>query len=203
MNQRNGMELDLLTERLTLRPLRQEDIDLGIELLTDPEVTRYTWGDPLPVAKIESEMQNSVKRCGGGCIGVWCVGERSTSEKLGTGALLPMPIDKDDTDWGLVDGPHIPGGPIEVGYILKRSAWGKGYATEICRRLLKFAFEETELAEVMACTDVRNENSKSVLAKCDFEDLGLQLAYGEKVPCFRITQERWAESARPGAERTA
>jgi ribosomal-protein-alanine N-acetyltransferase len=184
------MKLELLTSRLFLRPVRPDDLDLAIEMFTNPEVVRYVGGS-LPVEKIRAQMPNYIKRCGGGCIGIWCVIERDTSEKLGTGALLPMPIDEDDTNWDIVEGPDIPNCEIEVGYILKPSAWGKGYATEICKRLLAFAFEETSLVDVVACIDDENNASRNVLFKCGFRGEGRRRAYGEQSPCFRITREQW------------
>ncbi len=187
------MKTDLYTDRLLLRPLALEDMDLGIDLFTDPEVARYV-GGLCTVQEIDDEMSNAVKRCAGGSIGIWCVVHRETSEKLGTGCLLPMPIEEDDTNWDLVQGPDIPDCDIEVGYILKRSAWGKGYATEICSRLLEFAFEKTPLTDVVACIDDDNHNSRNVLYKCGLQDEGRRRAYGEQALCFRIAKDQWLES---------
>ena len=189
------MELELLTDRLLLRPLRVEDIDLAMEMFTDPDVVRYVGGLETP-EQIEAGMPTWTRRCGGGCIGIWCVTDRVTSEKFGTSILLPMPIEETDTDWSLVEGPGIPDGEIEVGYILKKSAWGKGYATEICTRLLAFAFEETPLTEVVACIDAANDESGRVLLKCGLVGEGQRRAYGEHIPCFRITREQWLAADR-------
>ncbi len=189
------MELELLTNRLLLRPLRLDDLDLAIEMFADPDVSRYI-GGPFAADEIEAEMHDNIKRCGGGCIGIWCVVDRDTSEKLGSGLLLPMPIDEDDTNWDLVEGPDIPDCEIEVGYFLKRAAWGKGYATEVCKRLLAFAFEETPLVDIVACIDDANEDSRHVLRKCGLHEEGRRRAYGEQIPCFRITRERWISENR-------
>jgi len=189
------MNLELLTDRLLLRPLRLDDVDLGIEMFNDPDVVRYV-GRMQTVDKIRGDMHLNIKRCGGACIGVWCVLDRKISEKIGTGVLLPMPIDENDTNWDLIEGPDIPDCDIEVGYILKPSAWGKGYATEVCKRLLKFAFEETPLEYVVACIDDDNENSRRVLSKCGLRDEGKRRAYGEQAPCFSITREQWVSEHR-------
>ena len=181
------MKSTLEADRLRLCPLRLDDVDLAIEMFTDPEVTRYAVG-LMTRSEIEIRMHDYVKRGGGGCIGIWCVTDRTTGEKLGTGALLPMPVDEDDTNWELLDGPDIPDGDIEIGYLLKRSAWGRGYATEICRRLLAFAFENTPLERVVACVDDDNAGSRHVLGKCGFVEEGRRLAYGEQSLCFYITR---------------
>ena len=91
----------------------------------------------------------------GGCIGIWTVINRLTQEKLGSALLLPLPIDEEDTQWDLIQGDDLPDAEIEIGFLFKRSAWGKGYATEACSRLVRFAFEKTPLTEVVAVIDPR------------------------------------------------
>ncbi len=118
------MNLTLKSERLLLRPLAETDLDVEIEIGTDPEVMKYI-DEPDTEESVVQQMPNYVKRCAGGCIGVWCVIERSTNEKLGTAILLPLPIEEDDTNWDLVVGDDFPDCEIEIGYMLKRSAWGK------------------------------------------------------------------------------
>ena len=102
-----------------------------------------------------------------------------------------MPVDKDDTNWDLVQGPELPDADIEVGYILKKSAWGRGVATEVCRRLIDFAFEETSLVEVVACISPENNNSRNVLIKSGLTEEGIKHAYAEDLPFFRITRQQW------------
>lgn len=186
------MHLDLKSERLLLRPLVTADADLETEIGTDPEVMRYVGGVETK-DQIVRDMQKYTRRCAGGCIGIWCVIERQTKEKLGTAILLPLPIEENDTNWDLVVGDEIPDGEIEIGYILKRSAWGKGYATEATKRLLKFAFEETPLEELVATTDLENIASQRVLQKCGLVYEGTRRAYAAECPGFRITRQQWME----------
>lgn len=185
------MNLFLATERLTLRPLELGDVGLGIEMFTNPDVVRYV-GDLMEVDDISAKMLTWIRRGGkGGCIGIWCVTLTDTGEKIGTGALLPMPISEEDTNWDDVVTDRMPAGDVEVGYILKPSAWGQGYATEICQCLLRFAFEQTPLTEIVATFDDENVNSRHVLEKCGLVDHGRQFVYGEDPPNFRITRDEW------------
>jgi ribosomal-protein-alanine N-acetyltransferase len=119
--------------------------------------------------------------------------QRETGEKLGTAVLLPLPIEESDTDWSLLQEDRYPDADIEVGYMLRRSAWGKGYATEACRRLVQFAFEETELDEIVAVTDPRNAVSQKVLRKCGLRDEGLRRAYADECSAFRMSRQQWLE----------
>jgi len=190
------MELNLATERLLLRPVTLSDVDLAVEMFTDPAVVKHV-GKLMTPDVITDEMPKWVRRGGEGCIGVWCVTDRGTGEKLGTAVLLPLPVDEDDTNWDLIIPGVMPQGDVEVGYILKKTAWGKGYATEACRRLLRFAFEETALEEVVATLDQDNRNSWHVLEKCGLVRKGMRRAYAGESPDFRITREQWMAISKP------
>ena len=68
-------------------------------MFTDEQVMQYA-GGTIPKKKIVGEMQMYIRRGGNGCIGVWCMCDLATGERLGTTALTPLPVDKGDTDWG-------------------------------------------------------------------------------------------------------
>lgn len=184
------MNLVLHTERLTLTPYRTSDLDVTLEMFTDREVLRYA-GGPMSEEKIRSGMSTWTRRGGNGCIGIWCAALTGTGSKIGTGALLPMPIEEDDTDFDLLVPDRIPDGDIEIGFFLKRSAWGNGYATEICKRLVRFAFEASPLVEVVATFEPGNEASRRVLEKSGFANLGMRWCYGEESPDYRIAKADW------------
>ena len=184
------------SKRLTYRPLDLGDLDLTIEQWTDPNVTRYVVENTVPESVLIREMPLYCRRAGpGGCIGIWVMTSKRTGEKLGTAILLPMPIDADDTEWDLLGTDAIPDREIEVGYILKRSAWGNGYATEACKRMLQFGFEHTPLDEIVACIDPENTTSRSVLLKSGLREAGLFNAYALQIPGFRITRQEWLDAS--------
>lgn len=185
------MNLVFESDRLLFRPLADTDIDLVIDLWTDPDVVKYVADRTFTEEELDEEMPLIVRRCAGGCIGIWCLIDKTTREKLGTAILLPLPVDLDDTDWDLVVGDGIPEGEIEIGYILKKTAWRKGYATEACKRLLQFAFEESPLQEIVATIDAENTASRNVLEKSGLIYEGLVHAYMEQIPGFRITRQQW------------
>ena len=107
-----------------------------------------------------------------------------------------MPVEEPDNDFSLVIPGQMPDGDVEIGYFLKRSAWSKGYATEVCKRLLEFAFQESPLNEVLASVNEENVASKNVLEKSGFVDGGRMRCYGEDSPIWRITRDEWAELER-------
>ena len=184
------MNLNLTTKRLRLTPLTVDDVDVALEMFTDPDVVKYL-GDLMTVEDVRTEMPTWTRRGGNGCVGIWCVSDRDSGEKYGSGLLLPLPIDEDDTNYDLVVPGTMPDAEIEIGFSLKKSAWGKGIATEICERLLQFAFEESPLTEIVATLEDENLRSRHVLEKCGLIDEGRMRAYGEDSPRFRITLDAW------------
>ena len=179
------MELELTTKRLALRPFSFSDLGLAIDLFTDEQIMRYV-GGTIAKEKIVEEAEFYTRRGGRGCIGIWCICDRITGESLGSIALLPLPVDKDDTDWEQLIEDQLPDGEVEIGFLLKRTAWGNGYATEAAQRLLRFVFEDSPLEEVVAVIDPKNQSSRRVLEKIGFVDTGIRRAYGEDLLGFQV-----------------
>jgi ribosomal-protein-alanine N-acetyltransferase len=179
------------SDRFVYRPLTLTDDGLIRAMFMDADIARYVGGVQPPEAFSVPAMATYCRRalCGG--IGVWIVVDKRTREDLGTAILLPLPIDAPDTEWHRVVGDGYPAGPIEIGYVLKRTAWGRGVATEACARLLRFAFEDTPLREVVACTDPDNAASQRVLTKAGLRREGWHRCYGGLAPFFRITRGQW------------
>ncbi|MEQ8293566.1 MAG: GNAT family N-acetyltransferase [Roseovarius sp.] len=192
-------ELVLETPRLRLRPLAGDagDLALSVRLFTDPEVVRYVC-DTFTEAELAAEMPVITRRGAGGRIGIWTVTRKDTGEKIGSSILLPLPVELDDTDWSLVVPERYPEAEIEVGYMLVREAWGQGFATEACTRLLEFAFESTILDEIKATTDPGNVASQHVLTKCGLRHEGMRRAYDCDCCGFSITRAEWETKRRAG-----
>ena len=175
---------------LALRPLALDDADLVVELFTDPVVKKYT-GGPQSETAIRDEMRVSTRRGGNGCIGIWTIVRKKDREKLGTVARLPMPVDTQVTDYDLVVPGQYPDAEIEIGFFLKPSAWGQGYAAEACRRVLELVFEDSPLTEIVANFDPANEASRKLLTRLGFVDRGTGRAYGVDAPRYTITRDDW------------
>ncbi|MEO1140469.1 MAG: GNAT family N-acetyltransferase [Pseudomonadota bacterium] len=187
--------LVLETKRLRLRPFCDQDLDIAQAILCDPKVMHYV-ADAMTPDAVERHMKDAVKRGAGGRIGIWSIQRKDTGQKIGDGVLTPVPIDDDDIDWTQVVPDAYPRDQIEVGYMLLPDAWGQGFATEACARLLKFAFEMTTLSEVVATTDPDNAKSQHVLQKCGMRPIGTKRAYGyDDVSWFEMTRADWQAQA--------
>lgn len=146
----------LTTDRLTLRHFTADDADLLIELNSDPEVMRFlTGGEPIPAEVIrERGLPNILLgyRLWDGKLGLFAAFEKASGDFIGW--FMISPEDEDS-----------PVDVVELGYRLRRAAWGNGYATEGSRALLAKAFTELGVTTVWAETMTVNEASRKVLEK--------------------------------------
>jgi len=148
------MQIFLETERLLLRRFIADDVDNLVELDGDPDVMRFiNGGRPTPRREVENDVLPAYleyyERFSG--YGFWAAVEKSTGQFVGWFHFRPA---KDpDCD------------EIELGYRLRKPAWGKGYATEGSRALIEKGFADLGVRRVFASTMVVNVGSRRVLEK--------------------------------------
>ncbi len=74
----------------------------------------------------------------------------------------------------------------EIGYAFVPSSWGKGYATELTKGGLDFAFNEVGLDKIYAITNTQHLLSQKVLLKCGFHQLPNFTDEGKELCLFEI-----------------
>lgn len=148
------MDVFLETERLILRPFTRDDVDLLVELDSDPEVMWYiNRGRPTSRKEIENiilpRFLEYYELFDG--YGTWATIEKSTGQFIGWVSLRPKDGDPPDEP--------------ELGYRLRKSAWGQGYATEASRALIDKAFSELGARRVYAESMAVNTPSRRVMER--------------------------------------
>jgi RimJ/RimL family protein N-acetyltransferase len=143
----------LATDRLVLRRFTEADVDNLVELDADPRVMEFlTGGKPTPRADIEDRVLPAILRYYAlGPAGTWAAEDRATGEFLGWMSLKPR-HDRDTEE-------------VELGYRLRAETWGRGYATEGSKALVRAAFDELGAGRVWAQTMAVNARSRRVMAK--------------------------------------
>ena len=106
------------TERLRLRSWREDDLDAFARITADPEVMRYMLRGPLRREEAQARIERFEHQRRERGLGHWAVEERESGALLGGIGLFHH------EDW-----PEDPNN-VEVGWLLDRSAWGRGLATE-------------------------------------------------------------------------
>lgn len=169
----------LETTRLRLRRFTPADLDRLVELDSDPEVMRHiTFGEPTPRERYEHEILPRWMGLYAASpqLGYWAAERRDSGEFIGWFHLRPDRFDP---------------GEQELGYRLRRAAWGRGFAAEGGRAVVAHGFERAGARKISARTLKANRASQRVMEKCglayecDFE-------YPEDVLAGRSAVERAA-----------
>jgi [ribosomal protein S5]-alanine N-acetyltransferase len=93
------------------------------------------------------------------------------------------------------------GDDVELGYTLARQAWGRGYATELGRSLLTYAFEVLDAERVVAQVEPANTASRHVLEKLGMAEVEVRTAYGRPHLLYEVLRGSPAKPKRPAARR--
>lgn len=138
------------TERLLLRAWKEEDILPFYEMGRDTKVMEHfpeLWDRRLVEAFIRA-MRAQLKEKK---YTLWATEEKSSSQFIGfIGLNTPL--------WQAHFTPCV-----EIGWRLAYKFWHKGYATEGAQEVLKYAFEQLKLPEVVAFTVPANIRSQKVM----------------------------------------
>ena len=136
---------ELETERLRLRSLRLDDLDAYARMYADPYVMRFLeQGVPLGRGEAFRSMALHLGHWQLRGYGQWALEDRATGRFIGRAGLWQP------DGW--------PG--LEVGWVLDRAAWGRGYATEAGHAAIDYAFEVLHADEVISL--IRTENTGSI-----------------------------------------
>jgi RimJ/RimL family protein N-acetyltransferase len=189
----------LETDRLLLRQFARDDMDAIVELDGDPAVTRFTSGGrPTPREEVSDDILpywlGFHER--GEPFGFWAAVEKATGAFVGWFHFRPHP-----------GGPPPAG--VELGYRLRQSAWGKGYATEASRALIRKGFTELGVERVYAETMAVNVASRRVMEKAGLryvrtfhQDWPYRIPGDEHGDVeYALTRSEWERAAREPAQR--
>jgi RimJ/RimL family protein N-acetyltransferase len=163
-SERRGLPA-LSTDRLELRPVEVDDLDLMVDLNSDPGAMTYIRGRAATpdetVAEWRQRLEHQSDPARG--LGYWAgfdagtfVGWWSASSFEGR--------------------PEISG----IGYRLRAAGWGRGLATEGAVAMMSRAFACRDIGRVFATTMAANTGSRRVLEKLGMAHTATWAAQGEK-----------------------
>ncbi|MEM8950210.1 MAG: GNAT family N-acetyltransferase, partial [Pseudomonadota bacterium] len=145
-------ETVLQTERLTLRNWHLDDLDHLASMNVDDKVMRFFPDRPDrdQSAQMLARVMGNIQRHG---FGFWVLERLEDNAFVGFAGLLHPAFHTHFTPC------------VEVGWRLKRSIWGQGYATEAGRASLDFAFERLGVDQVVSMAVVDNLPSRRVMER--------------------------------------
>ncbi|WP_164491665.1 GNAT family N-acetyltransferase [Staphylospora marina] len=137
--------------RLRYRPYKPEDDWFFMSLCLDPDVMRHIGDGRVRGRKEIGEwFQNVLARSRTG-FGPWVVEKKDTGEPVGQAGLVKQILDGKE-EW-------------EIGYWMKKSCWGKGYASEAAATFRDFALLDLRLDRVISIIQPANIASIRVAVK--------------------------------------
>ena len=142
----------LETKRLFLRPFGPADVEEFHAIWGDPEV--IWWGASPSLEETRTRFADLLARHAEWPAGVgwFALLERASGQLVGDVLLQPAKF---------AEG-------IEIGWHMRRDAWGRGLATEGARAVLRHGFETVGLGHLYAIVATRNAPSLRVVEKLGF-----------------------------------
>lgn len=165
----HGLPWDILeTERLKIREFSMQDMDALYELYRQPHITDDI--EPLYAYEQEKLYQESyIKNIYGFYgYGMWLVFEKSTGELIGRA--------------GLEYHEYCEENELELGYVISPKVWRRGYATEACTAIMRYAKDVLCMEKILCRVSPKNRASLLFLQK-----LGFQLTKKDKEWFFSYT----------------
>ncbi len=161
---------EIETARLALRPSSAGDLADLHRLWGSAGVRRFLF-DGRDVTREEADeyLSASIGSFASHGYGLWCVREREASALLGFAGFL------DD-----------PSGPPQLMYGIDSTGWGRGFATEAARAVLRHGFEALALPRVVADVDEPNVASVRVLEKLGMRRTNRRLVQGRPILDFEL-----------------
>jgi [ribosomal protein S5]-alanine N-acetyltransferase len=170
------------TDRLLIRDwIPAEDAEQAFEIYSNPEIFRFLLGHSQPSVSVENQrerLQQVVDRFAqlDDGTGFWAIIFKFTQEIVGNVILQQLP-----------NGESHPTGNYGVGWHLKRSAWGKGFATEAGKGAIKYGFTTLNLPVIYAVTHPENDASRRVAQRLGMISQGrTDRYYGVETELFKL-----------------
>lgn len=172
----------LVTERLKGEPAAMEHAAVLHErLYSDARVMATLGGGTRTVEQVQAGIARYMAHAREHGFGAWVFSTIEEKHVIGLGGLMYFEIDEG----------RVPG----LVYHVAADSWGRGFATEIAKFLLNFAFGSAGLDAVYSWTLPENRASQRVMEKCGMERFregtyaGLPHVF-YRLKCFPIPSSR-------------
>ena len=142
----------LRTERLILRPWREDDFEPFAAMSADPKVMEHfpSTLDRAGSDNVASILKSDLEIMG---YGFWAIEVPDEAPFIGFAGIRPVTYEAH----------FVPA--VEIGWRLAPAHWGKGYATEAARAALAHGFGALGLAEIVSFTIPANSRSQAVMQR--------------------------------------
>lgn len=163
--------MELQTERLLLRPVREDDFEMLYNIFTNEAVRKYLLDDIIVSAdQVKGFIAASLHTFQLKSYGLWLLTEKSTGETVGVAGLRHF------------YGEEQP----QLLYALLPQFTGRGYATETATRIIAYSFEQLLFDYLIATCDVPNQASHNVAQRVGMKKKGEEVVNGLPLVFYEI-----------------
>ena len=145
------MNTTIETARLSLRPMKLEDVDALLYIFGDPKVMDSFGEQPFDRERMLGWVNRNLTHQTEHGYGLFSVILKSSDLLIGDCGLEVMDV----------EGERV----AELGYDFRSDYWNQGYATEAAQAVRDFAFQTLHLPKLISLIRVGNEASKRVAEK--------------------------------------
>ncbi len=174
------------SERVFLRPYTQADFAALHKIVSNKE-TMVAWGQGFSKKESEEWLEKQLAHYQQYGFGIWAIIEKQSGAIIGNAGLNHTEISLKGKTQKIV----------EIGYLLHRDFWGKGYGSEVARMCVKYGFETLGLEEVYCLIKEDNLSSLKVAKKLSMQKVGeYPKPYkGKKINhlVFKLKKNVWQE----------
>ncbi len=156
------MNIRIETERLIMRPVKEDDVERLFLLDSNPVVMKYVGQKPLTKKEQSAEVIKIIqKQYAENGVGRLAVIEKESNLLIGWSFLKYLTKEIN----GIKN-------VYDLGYRFLPEFWGKGYATESAKASLEYGFKEMNLDKICAHAHSENVASNRTLKKLGFVEKG-------------------------------
>jgi len=168
----------IVTSRLCLRPFSREDMNAYARIVGDPEVGKwFPKGNGYTREEAEKSLNGILKHWGKHGFGIWAVTDKKHKDVLLGRCGLNFIAETSE---------------VEVDFIIARSFWGCGYATEAARAALQCGFETLNLDRIIALAKPENVASRRVIEKIGMRYARNAEYWGITCAYYKISKSEYA-----------
>ena len=165
------------TERLVARQLSHQDLAALTEILSDPEVMKYSVRGVCNEDATRKFIDWCIECYSSHGIGPWALLMKKSDELVGFCGVSPEMVgDVEETN---------------LGYRFARKFWNKGLATEAVGGVMSYAFVQKRCESVIAIIEPAHVASIRVTEKAAFEGYTIHDFHGRPVRIYRMTFQQW------------
>ncbi len=176
------------SERLGFRNWTQEDLPEFAKINADPDVMEH-FPKPMTEEGTAAYIDRLINHYATNGFNYFATEVLESGEFIGFIGLAYQDYQSDFTP------------AVDIGWRLKKRAWGKGYATEGAKKCLEWAFNELNLENIISTCTEKNAKSENVMKKIGMKKIGefnhpklKDYPEYEQCLCYGISKSQWQQN---------